>query len=402
MENDLEPQLPTQNQNADFNQRPVLTPGSQDNTHKSKRLPLVLILVAALLVLGIAAYFISRQQAASNGKQLNVGLMMAFTGGSSQMGFGASRGVELAKKHLGASNINVIHADSKCDPSEVPNAMNFLRQQNVVAIIGEGCSSASLAAVPIANDFRIPLVSPSSSSPALSIPDDYFFRVIASDELQGRFLAQTMYDKGLRRAAVFYTNEPYGSGISQVFRDHFESLGGEITAAATADPDVIALEDQFQTIKDSNPDAVFMAPNSMTSGIAAIRIARQNDITVPLYGADVFYDNTIIQNAPDAVEGLIVSTFPTGSPGFKAEIEQEFQTTEQLYAASQAYDAFTAIYNAIQQGAHTGEEIKTALPKTAFDGVSARIEFDQNGEISYLDYQYDLFQIRNGQFVILE
>lgn len=370
-------------------------------TGKSKQFLLFLLLLSAAIG-AIVIALVFRQQAINNDSQVNIGIMTAFTGGSSQMGFGASRGVELAKKNLGASNINVIQVDSRCDSEKVPEAMESLRQQNAIAIIGEGCSSASVAAVPLANNFKIPLISQSASSPALSIPDDYFFRVIPSDKFQGKFLAQTMYDKGVRRAALFFTNEPYGNGISQVFQEHFNALGGQIVATATSQPDVITLDDQIRAIKDSNPDAVLMAPNSLVSGTAAVRLAKQYGVTAPLYGADVFYDTALIDNTPAASEGLIVSTFPTGSQEFKTQIEQEFQTIEQLYAASQAYDAFTAIYYAIEQGARTGQEIKETLSGISFDGVSARIEFDQNGELSYGDYRYDLFQIRKGQFVTPE
>ena len=43
-------------------------------------------------------------------------------------------------------------------------------------MIGEVCSAASLGALGVINKFQIPLISPASTSPALSIKDDYFFR----------------------------------------------------------------------------------------------------------------------------------------------------------------------------------------------------------------------------------
>lgn len=334
--------------------------------------------------------------------QLKIGLMMPFSGGSSAMGYGASKGVELAKQELGASNIQVIQADSKCDPKAAVDAMNYLIEQEVVAVIGEGCSSATIPAVPVANNARIPLVSPSASSPALSIPDDYFFRVIASDHFQGRFLAKELYDRGVRKVAIFYTNEPYGSGMNAVFREQFESLGGEIAATVSAEPDVIDIQESMQTLADAEPDALFVAPNSVVSGTAVLQVAKELGMDIPYFGADIFYDNTIISNAPDAVEGLIVSTFPTGAQSFKQSIAAEFQSNEQLYAASQAYDSFEAIYRAIQMGAHTGEEIKSTLPDVSFEGVSALIQFDENGEISYDQYRYDMLQVRGREFTLLE
>jgi ABC-type branched-subunit amino acid transport system substrate-binding protein len=43
-------------------------------------------------------------------------------------------------------------------------------------MIGDICSAASLAALSVANKFQVPLVSPASTSTALSSAGDYFFR----------------------------------------------------------------------------------------------------------------------------------------------------------------------------------------------------------------------------------
>jgi len=83
------------------------------------------------------------------------------------------------------------------------------------------------------------MVSPSASSPTLSIADDYFFRTVPSDIGQGTFLAQSMYKQGLRNVAVFYTNEPYGTAINDVFKQQFESLGGKVAVAVHAESSVI-------------------------------------------------------------------------------------------------------------------------------------------------------------------
>jgi ABC-type branched-subunit amino acid transport system substrate-binding protein len=75
---------------------------------------------------------------------------------------------------------------------------------------------------------------------------------------------------------------------------------------------------------------------------------------------------------------------------------------EQLYAAPQAYDAFEAIYRALEKGANTGEEVRNMLPSIAFKGMSATISFDQNGEVPGVNYKYDLLQVRGSAFTTLE
>lgn len=371
-------------------------------SRKRRGLMVMLVALFIIIIAGAALYgYLIKKNQTANLPHVKVGVMMAFSGGSSSMGYGANKGIQLAKKQLGADNVELIQADSKCDPKTAASAIKKLISQHVIAIIGEGCSSASVAALPAANNAKIPMISPSASSPTLSIPDDYFFRVVPPDTFQGAFMAQTIYDKGIRNVAVFYTNEPYGTGMNKVFQEKFEGLGGKVVATATAEPDVIDLDMQIKQLKAANPQAVFIAPNSVVSGTAVVKLLRQANVTVPLFGADIMYDPTIIANAPQASEGLTITSFPTGTKSFKQALTNEYQTTEQLYAAPQAYDAFHAIYLAVQKGATTGEQVKNILPTLNFQGVSAHIKFDQNGEISDKNYKYDLLQVENGKFVIV-
>jgi branched-chain amino acid transport system substrate-binding protein len=350
----------------------------------------IVIPVALLVALGAGVvvgynYLKSRNKsAAASLPQLKVGVLMAFTGGSSSMGYGEMKGIQLAKKQLGADNIQLVQMDSQCDKTVSPDAMKRLVAQKVVAVIGDGCSSASVAALPIANDDKIPMVSPSASSPKLSIADDYFFRVVPPDNFQS--------------VAIFYTNEPYGQAMNSVFAQKFTALGGKVLTSQTADSDVIDLGNQIKAIKAAKPGAVVFVPNSVVSGVAALKLARQAGITVPFYGGDGLYDHTLITNAGTAADGLTITSFPTGSKAFKQLLLSEYQG-EQLYAAAQGYDAFEAIYNAVKNGAKTGPQIKDQLPKLSFDGVSAHIKFDANGEISDPNYKYDLLTVKDGSFV---
>lgn len=362
----------------------------------------MVIIVVLLGIISGALFYFNKDDDKQNDAHVKVGVMMAFTGGSSSMGYGAMKGIQLAKKQLNADNIELVQMDSKCDAKSAAAAIKKLIAQNVAAIIGEGCSSASVAALPAANNSKTVMISPSASSPTLSIPDDYFFRVVPPDDYQGAFMAQAIYDKGIRNVAVFYTDEPYGSGMNKVFQERFEALGGKVVATASAEPDVIDLTTQMKQLKNSNPQAVFIAPNSVVSATAAIKLAREVGITVPLFGADIMYDNTIITNAPTMSDGLTITSFPTGTKSFKQALLNEYQVAEQLYAAPQAYDAFHAIYLAVSKGATTGEEIKNMLPSISFNGVSAHIKFDNNGEISDPNYKYDLLQIKDKTFVVLD
>ena len=376
---------------------PVSAESSSSNRYVRALAVIGVVVGAGLLVsLGLFIYVRSTIRPAPHVK---IGVMMPFSGGSSSMGFGAMKGIQLAKQQLAADNIELVQADSRCDPALAPHVFSDLVAQHVVAVIGEGCSSATLAALPVANQTKTVMISPSASSPALSIPDDYFFRTVPSDNLHGAFSARTIYRKGYRTAAVFYTHETYGQSIAKVFKDAFEALGGKVVAEASADPDVISLQAPMNQLKSAHPQAIFIAPNSIVTATAAIKVARDVGITAPFFGGDIFYDTTIIDNAQAAANGLTLSTFATGNSAFKQALLNAYSETEESYAAAQAYDAFEALYLSVQRGAVTGVQIKNILPSIDFQGVSTHIHFDRNGEIGDKNYPYTLLQVRDGKFV---
>lgn len=359
------------------------------------------LLVVILIAAAIVSYFVTRslnQNNGANGSTLKIGILAALTGGSSTHGHGISKGVQLAQRELGATNVEVVQEDSQCDPKVGQDAMQRLIDQSVDVVIGDGCSSVSVAVLPLANAAEIPMISPGASSPALSIPNDYFFRVIPSDRWQGRFMAQTLYDAGHRRVAVFYTNEPYGSGMNNEFRDHFESLGGQVVATATAEPDDTDLGTHIDQLVAANPDALFVAPNSILTGTAALQTAYDKGLRVPYFGADIFYDATVITNAPQASQGLVVSTFNIGTQAFQDALAAESPVQEQLFAAAGAYDAFHVAYEAYQRGARTGREFKQMFPMIEFQGVSAYIRFNEDGELNGENYVYSLLKVDNDAF----
>ena len=366
-----------------------------------KRYGLLGGILLLVLLAGAGAYWYL-QSGTSTPTTFKIGALLPYTGGGAGSGFGELKGAQLAKKQLGASNIEIIQADTQCDPAKSPDAIKSLIAQGVVAIIGDACSGASLAALPDADSNKIPMISASASSPELSKPGDYFFRVVPPDQFQGKFAATTIYGDKYTKVAVLHTNESYGNALAKVFSDEFKTLGGTVVYEGKFKSDSINLEKQINEAKAKNPQAIYLVANSSPTAVAAMKLARNAGLNAPIYGSDAIYDKIIVNNAGSAAEGLTVTAFPIGTQAFKQAFINDYQTEEQAYAAAQAYDCFQAIYNAIKNGAKTGEEIKNQLSSMSFDGVSGKISFDENGEISSSDYKYGLFRVKDGNFTPVE
>nr|CAA6823066.1 MAG: Branched-chain amino acid ABC transporter, amino acid-binding protein (TC 3.A.1.4.1) [uncultured Thiotrichaceae bacterium] len=176
---------------------------------------------------------------------IKVGILQGFTGPIESLTPFMADSAELALKEasdsgelLGGKKIEPVRADSTCVDAAAAQAAaeRLVSSDKVVAIFGAACSGASTA---VANNVAVPngvvMISPSSTSPALSTIEDkgFFFRTAPSDARQGEVLAQIVKDRGIDSVAISYTNNDYGKGLSEAFGGAYEKLGGKIEINAS-------------------------------------------------------------------------------------------------------------------------------------------------------------------------
>ena len=99
-------------------------------------------------------------------------------------------------------------------------ALKLIRQDKVVALMGEIASSNSLAAAPAAQAAKIPMISPGSTNPKVTAGGDYIFRVCFIDPYQGAVMARFAFnDLRLRRVAILIDQgSAYSTGLAAAFR----------------------------------------------------------------------------------------------------------------------------------------------------------------------------------------
>ena len=196
------------------------------------------VLAVALVGLAMAQPPVSR-----------VGTLMAYTGALAEFGPAINNGAQLAADQVNAAAtavfggplIEIVTEDSATNPSQgVDRARKLVNTDGVVAIVGALSSGVS---VTVAESVTIPgqvlQISPASTSPLITtLPDteDFIYRTVSSDALQGVVLAQLARGElvdGLSydRAAVIYVNNPYGQGLAEAFTRAFEARGGTVTAS---------------------------------------------------------------------------------------------------------------------------------------------------------------------------
>jgi branched-chain amino acid transport system substrate-binding protein len=169
-------------------------------------------------------------------KVIKIGALFPMSGAGSYFGTQDKQGIELAIEQLNKTGVNgykfeVHYEDSGCSPLPATQAAKrLIDQYKPDVVIGEECSDATLAIMPLMARAKIPLINAGSSSIKITDPGNpWTFRIMPNEVMQGIDIATKAYKKlGARTAVLLHENTNAGIGNAKVFADTFTKLGGKI------------------------------------------------------------------------------------------------------------------------------------------------------------------------------
>ncbi|HEY0157309.1 MAG TPA: ABC transporter substrate-binding protein [Thermoanaerobaculia bacterium] len=244
-----------------------------------------------------------------------VGVYGALTGDQASFGTSTVNGVRIAADEINAAGgvlgrkVRLVVEDDQGRAEEAASVVTkLITGNNVAALIGENSSNQSLAAAPIAQANGVPMISPSSTNPAVTEKGEYIFRVCFTDPYQGKALAAfARKNLKLDTAAILQDQKnDYSVGLAEVFRREFEAAGGKIVAQQSYSGGDTEFRPQLTAIRRANPQALFIPGFYTEVGQIAIQ-ARDLGLNVPLLGGDGWDSPTVIQIGGKAIEGAYFS-----------------------------------------------------------------------------------------------
>lgn len=324
--------------------------------------------------------------------EILVGQFGSMTGGEATFGQSTDKGVRLAIDAKNAAGgikgkkIKLITLDNQGKPEEAAAVVKkLITQDKVVAILGEVASTRSLAAAPIAQANKIPMVSPSSTNPEVTRKGDYIFRVCFIDPFQGSVMARFAHDNlKLKKVAVLKDlKSDYSLGLAEFFINKFKELGGNVVAEQTFQTGDADFKAQLTQIRGSAPDALFIPAYYTEVGLIA-RQARQLGIKAILLGGDGWDSPKLYEIGQKAVEGGYFSNhYATESTNpatinFIKEFKAKYSETPDGLAAA-GYDAAMVLIAAMERSDLTPTSIRDQIAKTAgFDGATGKITINKD------------------------
>ena len=347
---------------------------------------------------------------------VKIGHAAPLTGTQAHIGKDNENGVRLAIEEANAAGISIggkkirfqlLSEDDQADPKNGTIVAHKLADAEINGMIGHLNSGTTIPASRVYHDAGIPQISPSATNPRYTQQGfKSAFRTMANDEQQGRLLGQfATRHLSAKRIAIIDDRTAYGQGLADEFEKSARSNGGVIVAREFTTDKSTDFRAILTSIKGNQPDLLFFGGMDPQGG-PLMRQVRSLGITAQFLSGDGLYTPEFIKLAGDASEGAYSSLpgvplekMPNGL-AFRDKYRAKYNRDIQLYAPF-CYDAVNIMIEAMKRADSVKpEKYLPELIKTDYSGVTARIMFDERGDLKAGAITF--YRVKNGKWEVAE
>jgi len=347
---------------------------------------------------------------------VKIGHSAPLTGPQAHLGKDNENGARLAIEEANAKKLEIggamvtfelLGEDDQADPKQGTTVAQKLIDAKVNGVVGHLNSGTTIPASKLYSDAGLPQISPSATNPKYTQQGfKTAFRVMANDEQQGKVLGDySTKQLAGKKIAIVDDRTAYGQGVADEFEKAAKAGGAAIVAREFTNDKATDFAAILTKIKSKKPDMVMYGGMDAQAGPMAQQLKKLG-VKAKMIFADGGCTTEFHKLAGDAAEGHYCSLpgYPLdkmpGGKGFMEKYKAKFNVDIQLYAPY-AYDAANVMIDAMKR-ANSVEPAKylAELPKTSFDGVTAKITFDERGDVK--DGAITLYQAKGGKWETLE
>ncbi len=326
-----------------------------------------------------------------NPNEIRIGEFGSLTGAQATFGISTQNGIQLAVDEVNAAGgvngktLKVTALDDQGKPEEAAVVVTkLITEDKAQVILGEVASSLSLAAAPICQDHKIPMISPSSTNPKVTQVGDYIFRVCFIDPFQGQVMADfAMGALKAKTAAILRDQKSdYSMGLADFFIKRFKDKGGSILADQSYVAGDVDFKSQLTNIREQKPDVIFVPGYYGEVGLIA-KQARELGIQAPLLGGDGWDSSKLYEIGGAALDGCYFSSHYSSDStdpkvqDFVKKYQAKFGEVPDALATL-GYDSVGVLAAALKNAKSLdGAGIRDAIAGTKnFAGVTGSISLD--------------------------
>jgi branched-chain amino acid transport system substrate-binding protein len=331
---------------------------------------------AGMLAAGLT---IGRRALAADAATVKIGTFGPFTGPAAGLGLEAKKGIEFAVAQFNAAGgINgkkaeLVAYDDRGNRAEAVSVVRkMIENDGVQAIIGGSLSLTSIAAAPVVNDAKIPMIAAYSNAVGVVKGEDHVFRWASVADVQGWVMAHhAMKERNLKTFAILMQDEEYGRGIVNGAERAIEELKGKVVykkAFAPAEREFRAI---MTEVKALGADSVIMSGFSPSLTSAArtgyeLEVFPRAQFYIGCSATEINWYNGIGSYGEGTIAALEFLA-PTDHPFTKQFVADYLKATGEKVVSHQAglsYDSTRLLFDAMKRGGTTANGIWHALGET--------------------------------------
>lgn len=330
--------------------------------------------------------------AQEEGDTVRIGSLFELSGAVAAYGQTQSNAIKMAVEEINEAGgisgkqVEIVEFDTKSDDTEAAVlATRLASQENVSVIIGPATTSQMQAAIPIVNEFEVPLVSPSVTNTDIVFDDDgnvhpFAYRTSWPNSFQGAGIGKFAYENlNAEKTVVIYDNSSdYGVGLYDNFQENYE---GEIVSVETVQPSDSDFSAIVTNLMAQEFDSIVILAFYQTAG-PLVKQIREMGFEQPIvgsngFGNDIIYELALPENMNDV---YYASLYPIlEDDEFVQRYQEKFNSDPDMFAAL-AYDTVYIVKQAIEQAGSTDPiAVNEALENLgSFEGITGSFIYDEN------------------------
>ncbi|OGP90010.1 MAG: hypothetical protein A2156_01425 [Deltaproteobacteria bacterium RBG_16_48_10] len=353
---------------------------------------------------------------ADSADTIKIGAVAPYTGSNAYTGTMLLNGYKLAVEEINKAGgvigrqLDLHYEDGKCIPIEGVNAARkLITVDKVPVILGESCSSVTLALMPVCKEEGVPLVNASSSNPKITEQsgiggNEWVFRTCPDDSSYAKVMGKFMLDQRVKTVCIYGTDDDFGRGASKEVKDVFEGGGGKVFSVnffSRGQPDhSMALT----KMKGENPEALFFVC-TMDDGVTIIKQLRELGIKQTIYSRGPLLSESVFKLLGKLIEGVYGTDayfYTLDNPAnikFREAFKKKFGEYP-TYVGFTGYESVFVVKQAIEMtGKWDPVSIRDSLKKVIYKSITGgQIRFDDHNQAHNKIY---IARAQGGQVVIV-
>ncbi len=268
------------------------------NTHISR-----ILFTTSLILLSCVLLFSCSKKDSDTSSQTNtikLGAILDLTGDYSQGGLTGKAVIELSLTNLNQRYASVgsplrfscTYTDTHMDTVLTLAAAKAMYADGIRLLVAGPGNSTELKSIRAFLDANQMLsLGCFSSTPSLAIPNDYIFRLITDDNVQGQALVSMMKFDSVKVIIPIWRDDTFGSGLYQTVKQRFQAMGGIVLPGISYKPKA----GNFQ-------EMITLVANQASAAIATYGVSKVAVLLISYQEASDFLHSAAAQNTLSQVK----------------------------------------------------------------------------------------------------